>query len=266
MDQQDADIEIQSTTILIVDDNDDILHLVLKCLDPYYPVFCAKNAEEALLILKNNTISLIVSDIMMPGMNGYEFCSIVKSDIETCHLPVILLTAKTNIEAKIEGLETGADAYIEKPFSPDFLRAQVNSLLKNREILLKRFASSPAVQSFSLAINKLDSAFLKKVDDYIINNMADTEFSIGDMAIEIGMSRSLYFSKFRALTGQTPNNYLRLMRLKEAARLLENGETRINEICYIVGFNSPSYFAKCFHQQFGTLPTDYVKSIQDSEE
>lgn len=253
------------TTILIIDDNNDILQLVLKCLDPYYPVLCASNAEEALTILKNNTVSLIVSDVMMPGMNGFEFCSIVKSDIETCHLPVVLLTAKTNIEAKIEGLETGADVYIEKPFSLDYLLAQVNSLLKNREILLKRFASSPSVQSFSLAVNKLDAAFLKKVDEYILKNMAETEFSIGDMASEIGMSRSLYFSKFRGLTGQTPNNYLRLTRLKEAAKLLQNGETRINEICYIVGFNSPSYFAKCFFQQFGTLPSDYVKSIQNIE-
>jgi len=253
------------STILIVDDNDDILKLLMKCLDPYYQIFSAKDATEGLKITKEHTLSLIISDIMMPDMDGFEFCSILKSNIETCHLPVILLTAKTNIEAKIEGLETGADAYIEKPFSLDYLIAQVNSLLRNREILLNRFANSPAVQSFTLAVSKLDVAFLKRVDEYIIKNMSETEFSIGALASEVGMSRSLYFSKFRALTGQTPNNYIRLARLKEAIKLLQDGETRINEICFIVGFNSPSYFAKCFYQQFGTLPSDYINSVQNND-
>lgn len=252
-------------TLLVVDDNDDIRQFLFQQLSPCYKLICAADAMIAGELLADHVIDLVVSDVMMPGISGFEFCNQIKTNINTSHIPVILLTAKANVEAKIAGLDNGADAYIEKPFSTEHLKAQINSLLINREKLKKRFASNPSVPTLSIANSKADALFLEKMDEFISENMSDTEFSIGEMASELGMSRSSFFAKIRAVSGLTPNDYIRLARLKKAVELFAAGETRINEVCFLVGFNSPSYFAKCFQKQFGELPNNFIKTLHDQQ-
>lgn len=246
-----------SPVILIIEDDLDLLTFIVKQLSAY-TILTATNGKEALSILDNNTANLIITDIMMPQMDGIEFCQILKSNINYSHLPIILLTAKTNLQSKIEGLEAGADMYIEKPFSVEYLKACVASLIQNRIKLKETFASSPLVATNSMAFTKADEEFLKKINEIILNNIDNPEFSMDDMFETLHMSRSVFYRKIKGILNMSPSEYLRLERLKKAAELLLEGNSRINEVCYLVGFNSPSYFAKCFHKQFGILPKDFV--------
>nr|WP_242506918.1 two-component regulator propeller domain-containing protein [Parabacteroides goldsteinii] len=246
-------------TVLIVEDNQEMLSFVTKQLSSTYSVLTASNGVEALKILENNAISLIVSDIMMPEMDGLELCDHIKSNLSYSHIPIILLTAKTTMQSKIEGLKSGADAYIDKPFSVEYLKVCISNLLLNREKLHTVFAQSPFVQINTMAMTKADEAFLKSLNDIVLANMQNPDFSLDDMAGLLNMSRSSLNRKIKGLLDMTPNDYIRLERLKKAAQLLKEGECKVNEICYMVGFNTPSYFAKCFQKQFGILPKDFVK-------
>lgn len=246
-------------TVLIVEDNQEMLSFVTKQLSSTYSVLTASNGVQALKILENNAVSLIVSDIMMPEMDGLELCDHIKSNLSYSHIPIILLTAKTTMQSKIEGLKSGADAYIDKPFSVEYLKVCISNLLLNREKLHTAFAQSPFVQINTMAMTKADEAFLKSLNDIVLANMQNPDFSLDDMAGLLNMSRSSLNRKIKGLLDMTPNDYIRLERLKKAAQLLKEGECKVNEICYMVGFNTPSYFAKCFQKQFGILPKDFVK-------
>lgn len=195
----------------------------------------------------------------MPEMDGLSLCDRIKSDLEFSHIPIILLTAKTNIQTKIEGMKSGADAYIDKPFSMEYLKACISSLLNNREKLRAAFANSPFIQANSMAMSKADEKFLKTLNEVVFENMQNPDFCLDDMASILNMSRSSLNRKIKGILDLTPNDYIRLERLKKAAQLLNEGESRVNEICYMVGFNTPSYFTKCFQKQFGVLPKDFVK-------
>ena len=245
-------------TVLVVEDNPDMLAFVVRRLSKEYAVLTATNGEEALQVLDGNYVNLVVSDVVMPVMDGFELCKRIKSDLNYSHIPVILLTAKTNIQSKIEGMELGADAYLEKPFSVEYLQACASSLIQNREKLRKAFAQSPFVAANTMALTKADEDFIKKLNEVIQVNYSNPEFSMDDMADSLNMSRSNFYRKIKGVLDLSPNEYLRLERLKKAAQLLKEGENRVNEICYMVGFNSPSYFAKCFQKQFGVLPKDFV--------
>ena len=245
-------------TVLVVEDNPDMLAFVVRQLSKEYAVLTATNGEEALQVLDGNYVNLVVSDVVMPVMDGFELCKTIKSDLNYSHIPVILLTAKTNIQSKIEGMELGADAYLEKPFSVEYLQACASSLIQNREKLRKAFAQSPFVAANTMALTKADEDFIKKLNEVIQVNYSNPEFSMDDMADSLNMSRSNFYRKIKGVLDLSPNEYLRLERLKKAAQLLKEGENRVNEICYMVGFNSPSYFAKCFQKQFGVLPKDFV--------
>ena len=223
-----------------------------------YSVLTAMNGIEALAVLDNHYVNLVVSDVMMPQMDGFELCKTIKSDLSYSHIPVVLLTAKTNIQSKIEGLELGADAYIEKPFSVEYLLANISSLIHNREKLRQTFAKSPFVAANTMALTKADEEFIWKLNDIIQANLHNPEFSMEDMADALKMSRSSFYRKIKGVLDLSPNEYLRLERLKQAAQLLKEGKSRVNEICYTVGFNSPSYFSKCFLKQFGVLPKDFI--------
>ena len=155
-------------------------------------------------------------------------------------------------------MELGADSYIEKPFSPEYLLAVVSNLINNREKLRQNFAKSPFVAVNTMALTKADEEFIKKLNEIILSNLSNQEFSMDDIADSLNMSRSSFYRKMKGVLDLTPNEYLRLERLKRAAQLLKEGESRINEICYMVGFNSSSYFSKCFQKQFGVLPKDFV--------
>ena len=256
--QEETDTKEKKPMILVVEDNPDMLAFVRKQLTTEYSVLTAMNGIEALAALDNHYVNLVVSDVMMPQMDGFELCKTIKSDLSYSHIPVVLLTAKTNIQSKIEGLELGADAYIEKPFSVEYLLANISSLIHNREKLRQTFAKSPFVAANTMALTKADEEFIWKLNDIIQANLHNPEFSMEDMADALKMSRSSFYRKIKGVLDLSPNEYLRLERLKQAAQLLKEGKSRVNEICYTVGFNSPSYFSKCFLKQFGVLPKDFI--------
>ena len=245
-------------TVLVVEDNPDMRAFVVRQLSKEYAVLSAGNGAEALKMLDGNYVNLVVSDVVMPVMDGFELCKTIKSDLNYSHIPVILLTAKTNIQSKIEGMELGADAYIEKPFSVEYLQACASNLIQNREKLRRTFAQSPFVAANTMALTKADEDFIKRLNEVILANLNNPEFSMDDIADSLNMSRSNFYRKIKGVLDLSPNEYLRLERLKKAAQLLKEGEGRVTEICYMVGFNSPSYFAKCFQKQFGVLPKDFV--------
>jgi signal transduction histidine kinase/DNA-binding response OmpR family regulator len=245
-------------TVLVVEDNPDMRAFVVRQLSKEYAVLSAVNGAEALKMLDGNYVNLVVSDVVMPVMDGFVLCKTIKSDLNYSHIPVILLTAKTNIQSKIEGMELGADAYIEKPFSVEYLQACASNLIQNREKLRRTFAQSPFVAANTMALTKADEDFIKRLNEVILANLNNPEFSMDDIADSLNMSRSNFYRKIKGVLDLSPNEYLRLERLKKAAQLLKEGEGRVTEICYMVGFNSPSYFAKCFQKQFGVLPKDFV--------
>jgi DNA-binding response OmpR family regulator len=217
----------------------------------------AENGVQALEQLKKASVSLIVTDVMMPEMDGFELTREVKSELEFSHIPVILLTAKVMAQSKVQGYELGADAYLEKPFSVEVLLARIENLLHGREKLRETFLKNPFIGAATVALNKSDEAFIKKLNEVIQENLSDSEFNVEDMAERFNMSRASFYRKVKGVLDLTPNEYIRVERLKKAAQLLKQDDYKINEICYMVGFNSPSYFAKCFQQQFGILPKDF---------
>lgn len=248
-------------TLLVVEDSLEMQAFVVKQLSSEYQVLTAMNGVEALKILEGNTVHLVISDIMMPEMDGLELCERLKSELDYSHIPIILLTAKTTLQAKIEGMKLGADVYIEKPFSVEYLKVCVSNLLSNREKLRVSFVHSPFVQTNTMALTKADETFLKTLKEIVVENMQNPDFCLDDMARLLNMSRSSLNRKIKGILDMTPNDYIRLERLKKAAELLNEGECKINEVCYMTGFNTPSYFTKCFQKQFGILPKDFMKEI-----
>ena len=244
-------------TLLVVEDNTEMRKFLQKQLAESYKVFVVSNGVEALKILQDSIVNLVLSDIMMPEMDGLELCDVIKSNLDYSHIPVILLTAKTTLQSKIEGMKAGADAYVEKPFSMEYLKACISNLLKNREQLQATFVHAPFVQTNSMAITKADEEFLKKLNEIVQANIQNPDFSLLDMADQLCMSRSSLNRKIKGILDVTPNDYIRIERLKKAALLLKERNCKINEVCYMVGFNTPSYFAKCFQKQFGMLPKDF---------
>lgn len=245
-------------SVLFVEDDVEMNDFLVKCLKNDYTTLAAFNGREALDILKNKTVNIVVSDVMMPEMDGFELTETLKSDIETSHIPIILLTAKTNNQSKIKGYEMGADGYIEKPFSVDVLLARIAGLLQSRENLREAFMKNPIIGATTMAITKSDEKFIKKLDEVVSENLSNPDFNVEDIAGEFNMSRASFYRKIKGVLDLTPNEYIRVERLKHAAILLKENNYKINEICYMVGFNSPSYFSKCFQQQFGVLPKDFI--------
>lgn len=251
--------------VVIIDDNPDILDFLDKVLSSKYFIITAGSGEEGLALLESNKPDIVVSDVMMEGIDGFEVCKRIKSNINISHIPVILLTAKTDTESKVEGLEAGADAYIEKPFAASHLIAQIDNLLKKKEEYQRAFASNPLSEMHAVSQNKLDEDFIEQCTKIILDNLDNTDFSINSLAQELNMSRTSVFTKIKGIMGMTPNDFIKVTKLKTAAKLLAEGKYRISEITYIVGFSSSSYFAKCFQKQFGILPTDFVKNLKGNE-
>lgn len=245
--------------ILLVEDNKELLKFLGEKLKGQYVIHKAPNGILALEILKKEPIDLVISDVMMPEMDGYKLCEHIKSDLATSHIPVILLTAKNNITAKITGLEMGADVYLEKPFSLEFLYLQIKNLLQHRDQIKKAFASLPMVNSDTIAHSKADEEFLSKINEAILANIENELFGVSDLADQLHMSQSSLLRKIKGVSELTPNGYIRLVRLKKSAELLNDGLHSIAEISEMVGFNSPSYFTKCFQKHFGELPKDFSK-------
>lgn len=253
---------MMSDSVLIIDDNEDILEFLSEVLGETYTLHLAASAQQALDILDSQLINLIVSDIMMPGMDGYELCNIIKSKVEYCHIPVILLTAKNTYMAQIEGLEVGADAYIQKPFSPEFLQLQIANLLKNRRKIKDHFASSPFDDVRVMAPSKTDEVFLKKLDEYINQNLKDHNLDIDKLANHVHMSRPTFYRKIKSLSSLTPKELIDITRLKKAAELIARNEFTLFEIARMVGYSSHSVFGRNFQKHFGKSPTAYANSLE----
>jgi YesN/AraC family two-component response regulator len=253
-------------TILVVEDNLELLNFLTVNLGRLYNVVNAHNGKEALERLdEKGIIDVILTDILMPVMDGIELCRAVRSEPMYCHIPVVLLTAQTDIRAKKEGLDYGADVFIEKPFSMEFLKAQIASIIKNRNQLKEIFTSSPLTPPQSIARNTADLKFITQVNDIIMANLSESGNLIDSVADSMSISRSSLHKKIKAISGMTPNDYIQLIRLKKAAELLSTGEYQISEISYLVGFNTPSYFSKCFYNQFGLLPREFANKTTDKK-
>ncbi len=244
-------------TLLLVEDNVEFRHFLAEQLRKYYDVLEAGDGAEGESAAVKYAPDLIVSDMMMPVMDGLQMCSHIKNNIQTSHIPVILLTARISDEARIESYKAGADSYISKPFNFEILLARVQMLLaqqeKRREIFHKEIEISPS----SITITSLDEEFVKKAVQLVEEHLDDPQFSVNYLCEELGMSRSQLYRKFESITGQTPNDFIRSVRLKHAAQLLKQGNDSISEISDRVGFNSIKYFNKYFKEEFGVTPTQY---------
>ncbi|MDP3446142.1 MAG: ATP-binding protein, partial [Ignavibacteria bacterium] len=245
--------------ILIVEDNFDMLHFIENCLKNEYLPDIAENVAEAFRLMELKPFDLIIADIMMPDVDGIEFTQQLRNDLNSSHIPIILLSAKTDINTKIDGLNAGADVFIEKPFSTSYLKAQISSLLANRKTILEAFNRSPLTSYSILTTNKNDQDFLNRLNEEINKNISDSDFSIESLTDKLFISRSNLQRKLKAICGYTPGDYLKTYRLKKASQLLFENGLRVNEVAYEVGFSSASYFTKCFVRQFGILPKDFVK-------
>lgn len=244
--------------MLIVDDNTEMLNFLSGSFADKYSILTAEDGLEALERLKENDVTLIVSDWMMPRMDGTELCRAVRADQATSHIPFILLTAKTDTHSKIEGMDCGADAYIEKPFSVQYLEACIKNLVDLRSLLRQKFSNMPLVPLHSIASNAMDEEFLTRMNEIIEENFPNSELSVDFLAEKLCISRSGLFAKIKTLANITPNELIQVVRLKKAAALLAENKYRINEICYMVGFSNPSYFSKCFQKQFGIKPGEFI--------
>ena len=249
--------------ILIVDDNADIRTLLRRILQDRYQVNEAEDGQQGLELANEIVPDLIVSDVMMPVMNGLEFCQRVKDNIATSHIPVILLTARALSKHQVEGYESGADAYITKPFSADVLLARIDNLLKNRLRLKGLFANEEEkkveqAETPAEEPQKKEDKFIIRFREYIEQHMSDSNLGVETIGRELGLSRVQLYRKVKALTGQSPVELLRTVRLHKARRLLQDSVKNISEVAYEVGFTSPGYFAKCFKDEFGVSPSELI--------
>ncbi len=245
--------------ILLVDDNEEIIEFLTTELDEKYHVLKAYNGREALDVLAAETVQLVISDVMMPVMDGFELCRFIKTDLHNSHIPIILLTAKNTLPSKIEGLELGADAYIDKPFSPEHLQVQIANLLINRNKIKEYFASSPLVHIKSMAYSKADEQFLEELNEVVNKHLEDEGLDVEHVAKYMNMSRPTLYRKIKAISNLTPNELINVARLKKAALLLAEGVYNINEIVTMTGYTSATHFGRNFQRQFGMTATEYFK-------
>lgn len=246
-------------SILLVDDDDDLRLYLASTLSDKYRILTASDGDEALQMLKSGQMAdLIISDIMMPKMNGTELCETLRKDINLSHIPIILLSSNSDMETMMLGAETGADLYIDKPVDVTYLKSQIRNLLERRRALWDSFSKRPFLALQTLADNENDENLIKMFSDIVLKNLSNQDLSVNDIASQLHMSRSILFKKIKDLTGMTPNNFIKTMRLRKAAELLIQGQHKIYEICWEVGFNTPSYFSKCFYQYFGMNPNEFV--------
>lgn len=250
----------QAPVILVAEDNQELAEFINSELSEWYNVIVARNGEEAWKIVNQHEVQLVLSDVMMPVKNGIELCRDIKKTEKTSHIPVILLTAKSALNAKIEGLESGADAYITKPFSIDYLLVQIANLIENRKNILGHFSNSPLAHLKSLASSGTDKTFLTKLDKVIEENLKDPELSVDKLADYMNMSRSTLYRNIREISNLSPNELINLSRLKKAAHLIKTTNMKIYEVAETVGYKSQTSFGRNFQKHFGMTPTEFEKS------
>jgi len=258
--------QTHESSILVVEDQQDIARFLQKELHSNYNVFTAADGQQALAILAKENIDLIISDIMMPVMDGIELCRTIKTDVQFSHIPVILLTAKNSITAKIQGLETGADAYMEKPFVMEYLSAQISSLLNNRGHIKQFYAHSPLAHIKGIALTKADTTFLEELQQLINDNITEKDLDIDTIAKMMNMSRATFYRKIKGISNLSPNELIVLSRLKKAAELLAEGKFKISEVANMVGYHLNSNFSRDFNKQFGISPSEYLQNLKKAKQ
>jgi len=254
------ELEPDATTLLLVEDNEGVRHYLKEIFYNKYHILEAGNGREGLSLAKDESPDLIISDIMMPEVDGIEFCRQVKTSIETSHIPVILLTARTSLLFCYEGLDIGADDYITKPFNPTLLEKRVCNLIEQRKKLRKKFSEQIKIAPTEVTLTPPDADLLEKAIQVVEEHLSDAEFDVSRFAREVGVSRPVLYRKLPALTDYTPLEFIRAMRLKRAAQLLSQDVLSVSEVCYSIGFKTPKYFSKCFRKEFGVSPSEFMRS------
>lgn len=240
---------------LVVDDNQDMLDMLKFELDKDFDIITASDGNEALKIIENVTPSIVLTDLMMPGMDGIELCRRLKADKSTVSIPIIILTAKHDLGVKLEGLTLGADDYITKPFNIDVLKLRMKRLVELTAKGAKRSLIDPEPES--IKITPLDEQFIEKAVKYVSDHLDSSELSVEELSDSLGMSRVRLYKKIKQITGKTPIEFIRVIRLKRAAQLLRESQLNVSEIAYRTGFNNPKVFSKYFKEEFGILPSVY---------
>lgn len=246
-------------TVLVVEDNAEVRNYLSQGLSDLFNVITAENGKQALEVVKNNEVDIIVSDVMMPVMDGIKLCKSIKQNVCTSHIPVVMLSAKTDLTAQGEAMVFGADDYIPKPFSLGLLIAKLRNMIFTRRRIIDKYMQTAEIEPEKITFNALDEEFIKKAKKVVEDNMDNGEFSTQDFADLMNMSRSNLHQKLKAITGESAIDFIRKIRFAEACRLLKEGQYTIAEISTMVGFNTPSYFATSFKKYMGCLPTEYVK-------
>lgn len=254
----DAD-SLERGTILVVEDNDEVRHYLKSGLSKVFTVLQAENGEVALELLKKNTVDIVITDVMMPVMDGVKLCKNIKQNVSTSHIPVIMLSAKTDMNDQKEALGMGADDYIPKPFSLSLVISKIQNMMRTRRRMLEHYSKELTVEPEKVTFNPVDEELLKKAVEIVKKNLDNTDFSTEDFASQMNMSRSNLHLKLKAITGESAIEFIKKIRFSEACRLLKEGRYNIAEISSMVGFSTPSYFATSFKKYIGCLPTEYIK-------
>jgi signal transduction histidine kinase/ligand-binding sensor domain-containing protein/DNA-binding response OmpR family regulator len=257
---------VQSIKLLIVDDNKEILAYLQDYFSKIYEVTVAYDGQMALDLLEIQAFDIIISDVMMPELDGLHFCKRVKQNINTSHIPLMLLTARTETSQQIKGLEMGADDYITKPFSPPLVAAKISNLLRSRKRLKEYYSAAKEMVPENIAFNALDEEFLKQAINIVEDHLANSEFSVDLFSKEIGMSRSNLYLKLKAITGESAMDFIKRIRFKKAVELMHSKRYTIAQITYMCGFNSPSYFSTAFKQHYGCMPSEYLAKIEETNQ
>lgn len=251
--------------LLVVEDNDEVRAYIKSIFEGTYIILQASEGKEALDIALEEMPDLVISDVMMPVMDGITLCTQLKTNVKTSHIPVVLLTARTSLIFKVEGLETGADDYITKPFNPKVLQLKVRNLMRMRELMRKMFRDNEvlSIEPKRVTLTSADESFVQQALDSIEKNMSNPDYAVDDLGRDVGMSRTQLYRKLKALTGQSANEFIRVIRLKRAAQLLEQNQLTIAEVTYEVGFTDLKYFRECFKKLFGVTPSEFVQKTSD---
>lgn len=251
--------EESSLSVLLVEDNRDVMDYLISLLEKRYKLYIARDGEEGIEIALQQIPDLIVSDVMMPKKDGFELCTTLKEDERTSHIPIILLTAKSGVESRLEGLQRGADAYLAKPFDQRELYIRLERLAQLRQSLRDRYQSfNPILEEEESNPFAQEDAFMNKLQSIITNKMKDAEFGISQLCTDMGMSRSQLHLKIKALTNRSTSHFIRAIRLHKAKELLGQATMNVTEVSYEVGFNDPAYFSKKFAEEFGVSPKKYM--------
>ena len=250
--------------VLIIEDDNDVREFLKEEVGQYFEVVAEADGPSGLERARTYDADLIICDVLMPGMTGFEVTRKLKNDFDTSHIPIILLTAMSSAESHLEGVESGADAYITKPFSPKLLLARAFKLIEQREKLREKFSNDPNMVRPAICTSDKDKEFADRLQMVMDQQIGNAQFTIDEFASMMGLGRTVFYRKIRGVTGYSPNEYIRIIRMKKAAELLLENRYTVAEVSYKVGINDPFYFSKCFKQQFGVAPSVYLRGKEES--